>query len=222
MDGFGHLEMEGLEGPLVTVLITFLTLPLPLLLSNPSNSADTKQDDIIDALRKEALSELKSTLVTSDDQLDIQTLIEEALDEEFEKAASKIKDSAFQLRSETEAELKDIKRDTKMSELLEADRLRLEAGEARVNSLVTKVQRETANVESAMSDLRRAQSNSVSDDPLMKVLNFRNLPLQKQAALTACILFTFRVPFDVISGTDVSGVIVQAFIAVAAGAYFLL
>lgn len=103
--------------------------PSPINLNNVNTDAS---DDIIDTLRKEALAELKTSITPSNNTtLDIQHIIETALDEEFEKAAGRIKEEAVKLREETEREMKDLKRDEKMEELLEIDRRRLADGEAK-------------------------------------------------------------------------------------------
>lgn len=88
--------------------------------------------------------------------------------------------------------------------------------------MVKKVQLETLNVETAMKNLQIAQASTSASSPLIKIMNFRNLPLSKQAALTACLLFMLRVPFDLASGMHFGGVVGEAGVAVAAGAYFLM
>ncbi len=189
-------------------------------------------DDIIERLRTEALAELRDSpqLAPLASDHDINEVIRKALDEEFEKAAAKIKEAGDELRRKNAEEIMGAGRDGELRRLIDEDEKRLKEGEEKVGILVNRVEKEKDAVAVAMKELEEAKRNleGGEGDPLMRLADFRGQSIDKQIAFTAFLLFGAR-SLSALLGAAVSGgagampfaaVLVQATVALLAGVYF--
>ncbi|KAI2509832.1 hypothetical protein MHU86_4543 [Fragilaria crotonensis] len=115
----------------------------------------------------------------------------------FEKASLDLKAALDEIRIEQEEFARESaeKSVAKTQAATKSDRARMDQAEDAMVQMIRKVNRETAEVEQAVEQLRQAQ-NSMDSDPIMKVLGGG---LAKQAALAGAILFTLRSGADTIS-----------------------
>lgn len=104
---------------------------------------------------------------------------------------------------------------------------RLRSGKRQVTKMMEKVEKEAAEVQQAISDLEAAKIQTDSD-PVLKIMQFKNVGVAKQGALTLSILLALRSFIDLVQIGGVSGnehaflAAVQAVISVAAGAFYFL
>lgn len=140
----------------------------------------------------------------------------------FEKASLDLKAALDEIRIEQEEFARESaeKSVAKTQAATKSDQARMDQAEDAMVQMIRKVNRETAEVEQAVEQLRQAQ-NSMDSDPIMKVLGGG---VVKQAALAGAILFTLRSGTDTISmlGGDsvhAAPALVQGMLALACAAY---
>lgn len=141
----------------------------------------------------------------------------------FEKASLDLKAALDDIRIEQEEFARESteKSVAKTVATMRNDQARMDQAEDAMVKMIRNVNRETAEVEKAVDQLRQAQ-NSMDSDPLMKMLNGG---IVKQSALAGAILFTLRSGADTISmlGGDTihaAPALIQGALALACAAYF--
>ncbi|GMI42595.1 hypothetical protein TeGR_g3305 [Tetraparma gracilis] len=157
------------------------------------------------------------------------------VDDSFLDGDRELESTAAELRALFSEEILAKTQRPEVARMLEEDRRRLERGEAQVNSLLGKVEREKEAVSDAVRDLERLSeeaSRMTSQDPAARLLGFRDAPIVKKAALVAALLFPLRAVSE-LAGLALAGgagggggafvaVLVQFGIGIAAGFYFFL
>lgn len=140
----------------------------------------------------------------------------------FEKASLDLKAALDEIRIEQEEFARESAKKSvaKTQAATKSDQARMDQAEDAMVQMISKVNRETAEVEQAVEQLRQAQ-NSMDSDPIMKVLGGG---LVKQAALAGAILFTLRSGADTISmlGGDsvlAAPALIQGVLALVCAAY---
>jgi hypothetical protein len=101
------------------------------------------------------------------------------------------------------------------------EKARLDQAQATMGTIIGRVNKETAGVERAVEDLKKAQ-NSLSGDPLMQMASGG---IAKQSALAGTILFTLRSGAETVAmlggdATHVAPALIQGALALACAAYF--
>ena len=144
----------------------------------------------------------------------------------FDRANEKLIKGVSEIREE-QAALTQASAD-KRDEAILGEEARLKAAEGSVSRLVNKVKEQTMEVEKAVEELKSAQENMMSDDPLFQAADLKKAGLVRQSAVVGAILFSFRTAgelFFVTQGTDVEGhgasAAIQGLIALACGAYLV-
>mmetsp|Transcript_47432 Transcript_47432/g.92564 ORF Transcript_47432/g.92564 Transcript_47432/m.92564 type:complete len:272 (+) Transcript_47432:415-1230(+) len=170
------------------------------------------------------IQELKNSGLVNKD------ILRKALDEEFEKAVIKIKETADEIRNDEKKYIE--KKGEKvladfLSKTSEDDEKRLAEAEGRVQKMVSKVNKEAEQMEAAMEELTNAKEK-MNADPFFRVSNFRNVGLPKQAAFVMSLLMLSRSLTDLIQITGYDGDshlqlgLIQGIISFFCGAYFFL
>ena len=105
---------------------------------------------------------------------------------------------------------------------MEDDARRLAVAEKSMEAMLNKVNKETAEVEQAVEDLKKAQSE-MEKDPLFKL---RSGGIVKQGALAGFLLFSIRSIIDSVASisdeSHLTAALLQGVIAMACAAYFFL
>eukprot|EP00815_Leptocylindrus_aporus_P007634 CAMPEP_0116060218 /NCGR_PEP_ID=MMETSP0322-20121206/6277_1 /TAXON_ID=163516 /ORGANISM="Leptocylindrus danicus var. apora, Strain B651" /LENGTH=399 /DNA_ID=CAMNT_0003544781 /DNA_START=177 /DNA_END=1376 /DNA_ORIENTATION=- len=199
-------------------------------------SIDESNDEMIERVMKEALDEAKlraeeAGLEGDDVLISNPDGDEEMMDEIrslFDKAALEMKAAAAEINRDQTAINEEYLRLREEKYKEEEERIR--EGEEQVNKMMKKVTEEASEVEAAMKELEAAKAavEDLSNDPLMKALNFRDAGIVKQGAFTLALLCTARALGDLVQIGGVDGnehvflAAVQAAIAVASGLFYFL
>ena len=140
----------------------------------------------------------------------------------FDKASLDLKAALEDIRIEQEefARQSAQKSIAKTEAAMRSDQTRMNQAEDSMVKMIGKVNRETAEVERAVEDLRKAQY-TMESDPIMQMLTGG---LVKQSALAGTILFTLRSGADAISMfggdfTHIAPALIQGALALACAAY---
>ena len=160
------------------------------------------------------------------DGLSLNIMEDETLKKEiaqiFDKASLDLKAALEDIRIEQEefARQSAQKSIAKTEAAMRSDQTRMNQAEDSMVKMIGKVNRETAEVERAVEDLRKAQY-AMESDPIMQMLTGG---LVKQSALAGTILFTLRSGADAISmfggdATHIAPALIQGALALACAAY---
>ena len=199
-------------------------------------SIDESNDEMIERVMKEALDEAKLRAkeagLEGDDVLISNPDGDEQMMNEirslFDKAALEMKAAAAEINRDQTAINEEYLRLREEKYKEEEERIR--KGEAQVNKMMKKVTEEASEVEAAMKELETAKAavEDLSNDPLMKALNFRDAGIVKQGAFTLALLCTARALGDLVQIGGVDGnehiflAAVQAAIAIVSGLFYFL
>jgi hypothetical protein len=142
----------------------------------------------------------------------------------FDKASLDLKAALEDIRIEQEefARQSAQKSIAKTEAAMRSDQARMNQAEDSMVKMIGKVNLETAEVERAVDELRKAQE-SMASDPIMQMLSGG---LVKQSALAGTILFTLRSGVDTIAmfggdATHAAPALLQGALALACAAYFV-
>jgi hypothetical protein len=142
----------------------------------------------------------------------------------FDKASLDLKAALEDIRIEQEefARQSAQKSIAKTEAAMRSDQARMNQAEDSMVKMIGKVNRETAEVERAVEELRKAQ-DSMASDPIMQMLSGG---LVKQSALAGTILFTLRSGADTVAmfggdATHAAPALIQGGLALACAAYFV-
>lgn len=162
---------------------------------------DSFSTDLMDQAIREAVEEVsKSTEV--DTGFNFSDIIQDEgmkkdIEKVFEEANRKLLDVVNEIKEEQtiEREKTASDRQKKMSN----DEIRLLEAQGSIENLLDKVNTETYEVEEAMKELELTRKQ-MQQDPLVKLVNFKNAGIAKQSLLALSILFTFRSFGDLLIG----------------------
>merc|ERR1712238_8762 len=148
---------------------------------------------------KEQNSNVESTIGDKESFLDNKEIMSE-IEKIFDKANEELLEGLEEMRSEqTLLARENAERNAKTSrERIKEDEQRFEIAQGNVKKMLSRVNEETKNVETAIEDLRLAQEESEGGLDT-QLVDLKSGGLIKQSTLVGSLLFTFR------SGTETIG-----------------
>jgi len=168
----------------------------------PTLDTDKFMDKAIEEALKEAKeknSDVESTIGDKESFLDNKEIMSE-IEKIFDKANEELLEGLEEIRSEqTLLARENAERNAKTSrERVKEDEQRFEIAQGNMKKMLSRVNEETKNVETAIEDLRLAQEESEGGLDT-QLVGLKSGGLIKQSTLVGAILFTFR------SGTETIG-----------------
>jgi hypothetical protein len=222
---FDNIKDEGTEITDVDASPPVMEEDAPLLPGVPSEEGIEKMlDRALAASVKSVQDKLPPEL---QDETSMNVMEDESLKEEiaqiFDKASNDLKAALDEIRVEQKAfaQKSSEKSAERAISATQVEKARMAQAEDSMVKMISRVNKESAEVERAVEELKEAQKD-MSSDPVMKLASGSIL---KQASLAGLILFTLRSGIDTVAmlGGDASHAfpaLLQGAIALACAAYF--
>mmetsp|Transcript_17543 Transcript_17543/g.25968 ORF Transcript_17543/g.25968 Transcript_17543/m.25968 type:complete len:255 (+) Transcript_17543:168-932(+) len=156
--------------------------------------SDDKIDEMLDKILANSIDKVESTLPEESQGVGLNLMEDEEFKKEiagiFDKASVDLKSAFDEIRSDQEdfANETSEKSAARVESAIKEEQARLERAQASMSKIIDKVNKETAEVEKAVQELKEAQMSS-SNDALTTLANGGVI---KQGALAGTILFTVR------------------------------